>query len=482
MRNKFLDRKVSILSLAGILKTPPKLLKEIEDWAASVYCQKAYKVLHSAQMRYRSRNELQKTLINKIESKDFINLRETIENLSDNIDSINSLIPNNSGTSFEFQISYFSETDIDEYTGFEGVYGWVKHPESFRIFIYKLKSGLFNFYLNVKGTDTGLMQNIDQQQIHKILLQYSDSIAETLKDFARFVDRFEAATDNYLKQIKSSMAECSRHIKQEYKNPHLFYIDKKELLDIKYLEDVGVMPTDTIRAEFIFDKEAASKVYKNEEWSGLWKNQKIYIYHPIFEAISTPGPQTIKEDIERIKITARHELQHAVQWRVEEYKMLKEKAGLPSKKIREKEFDIHGIPAQNQGKEEERLTHGLRDVEFYTRLKDSVEKFKQTITKFPKFAHKLVFETWIGRVGFDYGNQNNLSFHARLEHLGYKKDESGEQKMHTDLGFSMREGRLRSAIQDVKYGSQWFNLLKENNPGKYRKAIIEFYKEVSHLL
>lgn len=146
---------------------------------------------------------------------------------------------------------------------------------------------------------------------------------------------------------------------------------------------------------------------------------------------------------------ARHEFQHVGQTILQVLTRAKERRGLPSKGIRDTRIDEHGYPihpstGQPVYQERRRGPHALQDVEFYTRLADEIGRF----------------ETVARRIPLD----------RRREAVAiYTAAKPGKM----EFTFDTRPRVVRVRPQE------FFEMLKRNQRGKWKKAVGEFVKGLS---
>lgn len=152
------------------------------------------------------------------------------------------------------------------------------------------------------------------------------------------------------------------------------------------------------------------------------------------------------------KITLRHELQHAMQTYIKRKKQLPEEGGLPSAKIRSKDFDTRGF---KPGVNEKDQPHILRDVEFYTDLSDAVASARVLLKKYPKIIHKKIIDAVIN---------SDLTV---LNTLEYDDSELSQKlKVVSDITYAVERC----------YAFYFFKNLYAGAPLKYQKAVKEFLK------
>ena len=109
---------------------------------------------------------------------------------------------------------------------------------------------------------------------------------------------------------------------------------------------------------------------------------------------------------------------------------MKEDAGLPSKNIRDPDYEVSGYP-RGRPSGHGRRKHEMREVEFYTDLTETVQEFIRDLNRIPR-----------------------PQWRERMEQFVALKNES----------------HVRS--------HDWFRTWKRDAPDKWRKAVAEFIKEV----
>jgi hypothetical protein len=168
----------------------------------------------------------------------------------------------------------------------------------------------------------------------------------------------------------------------------------------------------------------------------------------------------------------RHELQHFGQFLLSDllrknYMSLSPKdpgdvAGMLGRKLRSKEYDIGGFNLKNYNKDN-RAEHSLIDIEFYTDLEDSIQKFQKYAAVIAKECIKEFAKCWAGE------NNNFVEKHSKLI-LNNKK-----------LNNKYREDLL-VFTQRVGQPNLFFKTLRNKDIGKWKKAVSLFYTKISSLL
>lgn len=278
-------------------------------------------------------------------------------------------------------------------------------------------------------------------------------------------EKSEQYNYKYINHLKIQKGIFKKYIKPNLQNPKTFSIDLSNLpfseVDLNLIKSIGL---DTISVTFL-NKKSEAKKYHNEGFSGLWQAPKtMIIVKEIPEDLYTPQ---IEQDIIDIKNTVRHELQHLVQSYLHYGKAINEIGGLPSRKIRDKEYNPHGYSTTQQS--QQRVEHEKQDIEFYTDLTDSIEAFKENSRKIPKPLHKKFFLLWIGQ-------KDLLDF--KNDFVTYIKS----LKLDTASSMNMINS-LRSTIYNVDFYNSIFTSLHDDPAQKlkYEKAVKEAYKELSYL-
>lgn len=147
-----------------------------------------------------------------------------------------------------------------------------------------------------------------------------------------------------------------------------------------------------------FDRIQVTLTFKQKKgWDGLWQDMT---YDLTLVAPSFPGIDVgkIKNALAGIKDTLEHELVHMAQTIIERGKRLKEEAGLPSKGLREEGIGPSGFirdPKLRKERGRERDPHELHDVEFYTRLNDTVRRYERLAPKIPVAKRGEFFQQFI---------------------------------------------------------------------------------------
>jgi hypothetical protein len=175
---------------------------------------------------------------------------------------------------------------------------------------------------------------------------------------------------------------------------------------------------------------------QHQSRGGVWVTDKrtLQVDAKFTGARSLPKFQ---EGIAEVNRTLRHELQHVAQDLITTIAGLGEDAGgLPPEKTR----DLSIPPSGDRGYNKPQQPHPLREVEFYTRLADEISEFLQNLPKYPKNLRAKVVRAWVD----------------------------------LDPKFTPEE---RKQVRHVPE-REFFQMLHEEQPKKWRKAVSEFISEV----
>lgn len=207
-----------------------------------------------------------------------------------------------------------------------------------------------------------------------------------------------------------------------------------------------------------------------EKFQGLYEfsTQKltIFIGSPVVSSV-----EEFKYKLENIKTTVRHELQHFAQGLLSDllrknYLYLDPKAkgdlaGLPPKKYRSKDLDIHGRPLARTD-EKTYAEHELRDIEFYTNLEDSIATFKNYSNYLDSDLKRELAKAWVG--------MPNAFKDKRLDQI--------------DNLNILEEDKERLTFEALRLSRPQypFKTLRDKDENKWKLAVKIFWKEIQDLL
>lgn len=316
---------------------------------------------------------------------------------------------------------------------------------------------------------------------------------------------WDAIDANYFRHIQTVYGYCKRFAAGESSESKVFKLDPSTF---PYKINFNKNEDYEFTAQFVTnDKRKA--IYDKENWGGLWQDQRTikeenggnFIYSvgtltvagdPEQDAKLFDNVQHLKEKLDDLKRITRHELQHFMQTVLGRLTKVpgtldpETWKGVPSKNIREKDYDIHGRKTNEKQAPEagSRLDHSLRDVEFYTRLSDAIDKFNKTKNILPKSLHSLLAKRFIRSISeIDFNTEllNGLRAHKEKElSLTPQWNQYTPQYWESRIE---REVNVHSYIFLQPYriarDETFFEDLKNKQPGKYRKAVLEFIKATS---
>jgi hypothetical protein len=170
--------------------------------------------------------------------------------------------------------------------------------------------------------------------------------------------------------------------------------------------------------------------------------------------------------------TARHELQHFGQallsdllrksYMVDAKNPHGDMAGIPSNKIRSKDYSPHGISLKTRQRDQE---HALHDVEFYTNLQDNIDMFidqAKNLIRFPG-STKQLFNMFVGMPNT------------------FVKDQWARLKADPGFDRTYKDQYLKHIVE-LNNHSNMFKIMLAKDPAKWRKAVNVFYTSVSGVL
>lgn len=491
--------------LAGILSVPEKILKEVCDFVIASYCFRLENHIDYTLLGLSGRYKEYELLQQK--SSEWFSGWSNVVEASSYGGSIHKLVEWCGQTNGR-TIPAFSE-EADSKTNLQGIVSL--NDSSLAIALDKTSKG-YDLYLSINHQDVNLLinkQHLTEGQVQNILMDNFDKMDKVKEDFIDFTFKFEPSDQEYQRKLGFLKAICKKksqnYNQEELKEGRYFKFNTK---DIPYLSALNKFLT--LFVEFIPNKLRAQNIYDKEEWLGLWFGNKqsadvgsLYVARDVRNDFNQLR-DNLNSDYLQVKFaeitdTTRHELQHFIQTGINYSKNL-ETAGLPSKKLRSKEYDPYGYkkqiisPVQTEVSEEkdkskELQHHSLRDVEFYTRLSDEVSAFNKYKTYLPLALHNKYIKAWIGAIGKGemivetkkYLQQQKYNKGIEI----YKQNPYSKEAIHPDtLKSSIRVEDdyylCRTAIDGaLGRDNKFFLDLRSAAPEKYNKAVKEFIKAVS---
>ena len=235
------------------------------------------------------------------------------------------------------------------------------------------------------------------------------------------VDRFKSNWVELIR-IRRMLQPYAKKVKARSWARQKFPLD---LTGWKYLRQVD---SEQFRANLIrsnFDQIQVTLTFTpKKNWEGLWQDQTytLTLVAPGFPGIDA---KAIQEALAGLKDILEHEMIHVGQTILQRGKGLKEEGGLPGRSLREEGVSPSGLRLRQPG--DRRTPHELQDVEFYTRLNDTVRDFEKRVQKVPVGKREDFFNDYVKR-------------------------------------------------------NTWFRVLRQKAPRKYAKAVSELRKAIESLL
>jgi hypothetical protein len=201
----------------------------------------------------------------------------------------------------------------------------------------------------------------------------------------------------------------------------------------------------------------------------------------------------LKDRIADLRSTVRHELQHFVQEYLAPYAGKAEYGGLPFSQTKGQLISPEGLSTEEPMSWQRKLFdlkdpagrvyHELRDIEFYTRLSDSIEAFGILRRHFPIALHRDLVRAFI-----DDMPVNDLMVKVKkiVTDLTYEKyywkpeyaayDSETYKKIGDEV---IAEIRRFKALTDSWLPDRLFVMLKKHQPWKYEKACSVFMQRLN---
>jgi len=492
---------------AGLLKVPQQLLESATDWMISAYCNSLINRIETVLEEHKQ----SKRKIRYLES----NLKDFFKPFIDILDKLRyDIDPQDEDTRRKaldelIELIHPFSLQIPAPHMIDGTPAIKENDYCITFAIEKEQNGY------TLGLDLNLDYNEQKVQAHELLTagtvnqavqflyKYFSDIQTVYSEYREFVlGDFPQYDPSYIKNLQ----ELYTHIKQiaskynDYAHGHFLEF---ELKDIPYqLKSELPFTVFGCKIQFISDPNKAAELSadKNNKpnWRGLWVENPhkgpfigtLYL-NDIFESMPS-NLKGFQYSVNNLKITIRHELQHLMQDTIKLIKNLKEEAGLPPHKTRHKSYNPSGIKRKKLPNSEleldtedpyKRVRHELRDVEFYTRLNDSIDEFNLRKNKFPKELYPILAKQWVGGNINYYDIFNQISDIIRdneYKKRGISNYESIPHEMVIEIDKSIQY-LLSEARYEMTYnkgGDLFFQNLKQHQPLKYQKAVKEFYKTV----
>ena len=358
-------------------------------------------------------------------------------------------------------------------------------------------------YYSIKPVKTDVSNhNLNINDAATILIAQLDSIANVCSILDHFRSNYDYADPDYVKKLKMAHILSVKHaapLEGDNSVMKVFSVNRQDISQSSAFKNishfsfhVGLVP-----------EEEKKNINVGEAWLGVWlalRNARseggglnlgtIYVAADIesdFEEIQSN--MDITKFFSRLNETTKHELRHFMQDVIDKLVGKEDVGGLPGKKIRDPNYNIHGIninpkiqnhPVKNELLDESgRLNHALRDIEFYTRLSDEISKFNQTKSRLPLSLHQAFAYAWVGQITKE---EFSARAAATFRLMAYKKHEldpaNVEYSSHADRLAAMWVRDAESTFNNMEWNNKFFRALAAHQPLKYEKAVKEFMKAV----
>ncbi len=515
---------------AGTLKVPSQLQEEVTDWVTAVYCEKVAvkigNVLKTHNRRITDQRKMAELEENWNKLYNLIYDTTYAKNYSDDANEFSAkmseLVAFTSKT--DLNIPDFSLTKKDPLIDWIGV---VSKNATNTVFRFEKKSKdvyrfafISNFSKKDFGEDSNGMEpfkidvskfNLTASEASAFLhgqLENIDKVRSALYFFNR---AFDIADSGYLRNIQMLYALCIKKVgeKTDGSSKKEFTINSSSFPYPLPWKDAELSFT----ANFILEGEQKT-IYDNKEdgaWGGLWyeKSPKItsefnkpqrfnlgnlYIANDVEEeSKEIILKNNLNEQLQRIQSITRHELQHFIQTVLDRLVSKENVGGLPGKNIRDPRYNSSGQLindpknknplTQDDGSigKDGRLTHALRDVEFYTRLSDSITKFNHVKRLMPLSLQKTLARCWVDDISAAQLQEISLKELTPIYFNEFKKDERKYVDSYLmEKALSQAKFQYHYYLKDAvdQAPASFFVLLKKHQPLKYQKAVKEFFKGI----
>jgi len=553
--SELLARVNDFYKAAGVLKIPAKLEAEFCSWIDARYCkvmQAKVDLLLKSLNKREGNHQHMSALHNKWEKLYF--LIESIKDTSryggkeDLPKALNKLIEFTSQN--KLNIPEFSLQKEDKGSDWLGVVVKKNISTLFRFerkdknayrfaFIAHLTNNMFdksseeNQYPKPIKTDVSKF-NLTIDEAASILIAQLDKIAGVCAVLEHFRSNYDYADPNYIKKLTMVRMMCAKYIAPSADDDSVskfFYVSPLDISDSAMFKKIN-------RFSFqgaLVPEEEKTRINDNfkisEDWAGLWLNKKnprpapggglhlgtIYVaadFESDFKQIQSH--MDISEHISKINQTAKHELRHFIQDTIDKIVGKSDIGGLPSGKLTDPYYDADGrlidknkTPPEIMERDKERWSkddvhqrtrHALRDIEFYTRLSDEIQRFNAEKTKLPLALHQAFALAWVGQI-----TKEELKTRAAaiFKSMAYKKNNidpvAVQYDSHVDRQAEMWIREADSVINKIGWLNQFFieldsqrdapnysaveydrvhKRMVKTQPLKYQKAVKEFMTAV----
>ena len=519
--------------MAGLLQVPEQALKEASDWVIAQYCAdmaERYADMLAANKQREKRSDTLEPLLRKWQSIDYkmsdlkyqlkIDPQYNVTALEKTLDDLITEIG---------EAATLPVFDKDHQSDLTGLSGAIKSGNCMLLQLKKLKGGkyYYNFFIDFTAPEPK-----EGERAGRVTKKFgrSELSGATLEETANFLASMEIYVDTVVNHFDYFRMSYDIFSKESLKNMIVVYGTCKRLasqggseptskgknisiksLDLPYLREDQKDQTVTIGVNFITSEEEAKEIHP-ESWAGLWEesynkvtklNERTIQYigtiyvkgDPKGDSKSISGLSGLNKELTKLKETTRHEMQHFVQTFIQYVNRFshmaknKEEGGLPGKNLRDTAYRSSGKPNKgfigpqhdivDKNSPHGLIQHSLRDVEFYTRLSDTVGQFNRAKTFIPTQLWRDYMMAWID--------------HLAISEFRSRAQKYFEQKAAIDLNLKAKgvisDGesyrlaesymyRAYPAFSALHTGREFFNWLKTYQTPKYNKAVAEFMKAV----
>jgi len=407
---------------------------------------------------------------------------------------------------------YFEPFTIDIETGLSGT--MKKKGKGQSLFMYITKEGdeyelalNISFDSKVEGTDdeepTKIKTNIFElglniNELIDILKTQFKNIEKIVAAMERLPYHYEMYENKYIndlaviygycKQLASKLDEDDISRISSNIATHIFDIKAEDVAYTKSEKNEAIY---SFSAEFFDDVEGTNAIKGVASAEGLWYSYEgDYFMGTLYAAANTKADaenitnlQQLKEKVARLKQIVRHEVQHVIQDFISKIKKMREDAGLPSRKIRDPKYRPSGMPVKKEPESPEggRIKHELRDVEFYTRISDEVDKFNNSKTHLPVSMHKDLMLAWVAQISYDDFMSIEREKLTEIAYSQFNEDPKKYLSPPVNVKWHLESliSRANKANNILWGGRAFFAELKDHQPEKYKKAVSEFLKAIS---
>jgi hypothetical protein len=330
------------------------------------------------------------------------------------------------------------------------------------------------------------LKGVGPKEIKHALGEEIGALRDIVMAYEDAVRYFETYSEQSLRQLHMTRALFEQRRVTKDWDGKKFLIPIRE---IPYFAELK-LPVENIefKASFVTNPSDQKMISDYEGgWLGLWSARNItldevktdlvkqdrlplgtvYVYRNVKEEFAegiSAGDR--KDALDELRDTVRHELLHMLQWAFKHLKSLTEIGGVPSRKFRDKNLDVHGRPLDELKvpvDPKKRVEHELRDVEFYTRLSDTVHEFQRARTILPLSMHAVMARAWVSLI-------ERPAFREILKNAPELRHLSTSERA---LLFNRAESMI------YNHGERnFFSNLKAQQPLKFQKAVKEFMKAI----